>query len=312
MADSPYQRRLGLSRLDALNPLLKGARSELLELWSDLTAARYAELFLVPGTPPVDLAFDDTLGHYLQVKDPPVPLAVHVGTVQSALRLSADDVTAILADAGTTLEAAVLDMATVSLLHRYGVLARGLRMPVADMIVLRQLSGLDPFAPPPPGPVTTEAQDQTHTTATFVEAVLAVRDGGVAVAEVDYLLRHRYDPAGPYLTAAEAPLALVRSLDAEILRISTEHADPTEPSLVTDEDLRAKMALVLPVDVVETFFGMWTGTISNLPPSTTVEWKCIKRQEANYPATADQWGPDPNISFTTPATGSGGTTNGGF
>jgi predicted NBD/HSP70 family sugar kinase len=57
---------------------------------------------------------------------------------------------------------------------------------------------------------------------------------------------------------------------------------------------------------------MWTGTISNLPPNTTVEWKCIKRQEANYPATADQWGPDPNISFTTPATGSGGTTSGGF
>jgi len=38
----------------------------------------------------------------------------------------------------------------------------------------------------------------------------------------------------------------------------------------------------------------------------------LKRQEANYPGTADQWGPDPYISFTTPATGSGGTTNGGF
>lgn len=251
---------LGLSRLDALTPLLKGDRDELLELWSDLPAARYAGLFLVPGTPPVDATFDEPLGHYLQ--DPDVPLAGHVGTVQSALRLSADDVTAILADAGTTLEAAPLDMPTVSLLHRYGVLARGLRMPVADMIALRQLSGLDPFAPPPPGPVTTPAQDHASATVTFVEAVLAVRDSGVAVAEVDYLLRHRYDPAGPYLTAAEAPLALVRSLDAEILRIATEQADPVEPSLVSDEDLRASMALVLPVDVVETFFGMWTGTIS--------------------------------------------------
>jgi len=66
------------------------------------------------------------------------------------------------------------------------------------------------------------------------------------------------------------------------------------------------------VKLSPTAYPTWTGTISNLPPSTTVEWKCIKRQEANYPATADQWGPDPNISFTTPATGSGGTTNGGF
>ena len=66
------------------------------------------------------------------------------------------------------------------------------------------------------------------------------------------------------------------------------------------------------VKLSPTAYPTWTGTISNLPPSATVEWKCVKRQEANYPATADQWGPDPNISFTTPATGSGGTTNGGF
>ncbi|MDX3001762.1 glycoside hydrolase family 31 protein [Kribbella solani] len=66
------------------------------------------------------------------------------------------------------------------------------------------------------------------------------------------------------------------------------------------------------VKLAPTSYPTWTGTITNLPPSTTIEWKCIKRQEANYPATADQWGPDPNISFVTPATGSGGTTSGGF
>lgn len=47
------------------------------------------------------------------------------------------------------------------------------------------------------------------------------------------------------------------------------------------------------VKLSPTAYPTWTGTISNLPPST------------------DQWGPDPNISFTTPATGNGGTTNGG-
>ena len=66
------------------------------------------------------------------------------------------------------------------------------------------------------------------------------------------------------------------------------------------------------VKLAPTSYPTWTGTISNLPPNTSVEWKCIKRQEANYPAAADQWGPDPNITFTTPATGSGGTTTGSF
>lgn len=59
-------------------------------------------------------------------------------------------------------------------------------------------------------------------------------------------------------------------------------------------------------------YPTWTGTITNVPPSTTVEWKCVKRQEANFPDTADAWQPGANSSVTTPATGSGGTTTGTF
>lgn len=66
------------------------------------------------------------------------------------------------------------------------------------------------------------------------------------------------------------------------------------------------------VKLTPTAYPTWTGTISSLPPSTTIEWKCIKRQDANYPATADQWQSGANSVFTTPATGSGGTTTGGF
>jgi alpha-glucosidase len=61
-----------------------------------------------------------------------------------------------------------------------------------------------------------------------------------------------------------------------------------------------------------TSYPTWTGTISNLPPNTLIEWKCIKRQEANYPASADQWQSGSNSSFTTPGSGSGGSTSGGF
>ena len=263
---------------------MKSSRGELLELWSDLTATRYEELFLVPVTPATidELVFDQPLGRYLEylddgtyrpyrwdpnrpesVADGNVGLVNHVGTVQAALQLSADDVERILADAGTTLEAAPLDLATVSLLHRYGVLARSLRMPVADLITLRQLSGLDPFAPPSPQPVESLAEDHAQTTVRFVEAVLAIRDADLSVADADYLLRHRYDPAGPELNAAAPPLALVRTLDAEIARIRTEHADPVDAITLTDEELRQKMALVLAADAVEWFFGMSTGTITH-------------------------------------------------
>ncbi|MFZ5850133.1 MAG: carbohydrate-binding module family 20 domain-containing protein [Actinomycetota bacterium] len=61
-----------------------------------------------------------------------------------------------------------------------------------------------------------------------------------------------------------------------------------------------------------TAYPTWIGTISGLPPSTSIEWKCIKRQEANHPATADQWQPGANSSFTTPSTGPARGTSGGF
>ena len=59
-------------------------------------------------------------------------------------------------------------------------------------------------------------------------------------------------------------------------------------------------------------YPTWTATISNLPPSTTFEWKCIKRVEANYPDTAIAWQPGANTFATTPSSGSGGTTSGSF
>jgi len=61
-----------------------------------------------------------------------------------------------------------------------------------------------------------------------------------------------------------------------------------------------------------TSYPTWTGTISGLTPNASVEWKCIKRQEANYPDTVDEWEPGANNTFTSPASGNGGTTNGSF
>ncbi|GAA4079565.1 TIM-barrel domain-containing protein [Nonomuraea soli] len=66
------------------------------------------------------------------------------------------------------------------------------------------------------------------------------------------------------------------------------------------------------VKLSPTSYPTWTGTISKLPPNTTVEWKCVKRQEANFPDTADAWEPGGNNTVTTPATGSGGTSTGAF
>lgn len=56
-----------------------------------------------------------------------------------------------------------------------------------------------------------------------------------------------------------------------------------------------------------TNYPRWTGSISNLPAGTPVQWKCIKQGVG-----AVVWQPDPNNSFTSPPVGQVGTTNGAF
>ncbi|MCK2216114.1 DUF5110 domain-containing protein [Actinomadura sp. ATCC 31491] len=66
------------------------------------------------------------------------------------------------------------------------------------------------------------------------------------------------------------------------------------------------------VKLSPTAYPAWTGTVTGLPPETSVEWKCVKRREQGFPDTADQWQPGANSVLTTPASGDAGTTAGSF
>lgn len=61
-----------------------------------------------------------------------------------------------------------------------------------------------------------------------------------------------------------------------------------------------------------TTYPTWTGTIENLPPSSSIEWKCIKRQESGFPDTASEWEPGENNVLHTPSSGFAGVTTGSF
>jgi hypothetical protein len=261
---------LGLAHLDVLAAMLKAGRSghvQLLPLWADLSDRRYAELFLASAPSTADPAFDDALGAYLH--DDTVLLSKHLPPVQSALRLTADEIAHILLDAKVpgpsgpyTMDDAALTMPVVSALHRYAMLARLLKLAVDDLIALKGLSGLDPFAAPTGAVIATLADDRAYAqTLSFVDAVTAVKASGLSVADLSFLFRHRYDPLGPHRDATDPPLALLRGLAATIGGIRAEHAIPTDPTLFTDDVLRTKLALVFPPEVTDTLLGMWTDTV---------------------------------------------------
>ena len=257
---------INIAHLNSLNQRVKvgkEGRIKLLTLWSDLPTAGknplYAQLFLRPGILKSDAVFDHPLGQYLA--NTAEPLADHLPGVQAALGLVAKDVEAILADGGESPEDAKLTLATVSRLYRYGLLAKALKLSVNEFIALKGLTGLDPFTPLSADLLTQIDHDHAfNQTLRFVELAEVVKASGFRIDDLDYLLRHRFDPVGKYRAAAEVPLALVQSLATEFLRVRNEHAVPPDPMELTDELLQQKLALVFPPDATETFIAMWTGS----------------------------------------------------
>ncbi len=259
---------LGLAHLarliDTLNAGRAGRRS-LLPLWGRLSDSRYEALFLSGTTQTRNPAFTGSPGNYLSA--PGVLLHDHQETVQAALQLTAEDIGHILEDAGLAANNTPLTMDNVSLLHRYGLLARLLKLSVADLLVLKDLTGLDPFTPLVAHPVGNSNEDHPYRhTIRFVEQAQRLRASGLTVEDVDFLTRHRFDPVGSFRSSGEPPLPLVRALAADISRIRAEHAIPKDPLTFTDDQLVRTLGLVFGPTVVQPFLEAWTDPDTDLPP----------------------------------------------
>lgn len=185
----------------------------------------------------------------------------HFLALQGALGLTAEDVRRILEDAGKSLDTAALSLDHVSLLYRYGLLAKGLKLSVRDLIALRQLSGLDPFKTLHLDPLTKLDEDYPFShTLRFVEVTEKVKDTAFKVEDLEYLLRHRFDETGKYRPNREGTLALLKTLSDGIRAIRSDNAIPVDPGAMGEDVLRQKLGLVLPPDVVERFLAMMNGT----------------------------------------------------
>jgi hypothetical protein len=278
---------LYLSHLSTLADELSlgpAARSTLPALWTDIATtgadSLYARLFLTPRALANDPIFDDPVGDYLS--DAAVLLKDHRTAVQAALTLTAREVDAILEDARVDADTAPLSLATVSLLYRYGLLMRALKLPVADFVALKRLSGLDPLAPIDPEPLNADparaggvsalADDRPFAqTLAFVRLAREIADSGLSIPELQYLLVHDADGVARFRPDRPPALALLHGLRAEITRVRAEHRAPEDPATLDDETLRQKLALVLPGPAVDAFMSMWAGTIEYAAVATNVD-----------------------------------------
>jgi hypothetical protein len=248
-------------------------RVALLPLWSKLPVLGsdplYQQLFLMASVLNNDAAYDDPSGVFPSSTTD--FLSTHQAALQGALGLSSDDVAAILADAdasvskvtkvinGQNVTAASFSMGNISICYRYSLLAKCLDIPVADLIALKALSGLNPFQPPAAGAFAVLNDDVLYTqTLAFLKQVSVVQSSGFAVADLQYLLRQQFDPVGPYQQDPNAQMALAQSIAIGLRQIQTQNALPADLAGVADDVLQQKLATLLPAQVVKNLSSLLT------------------------------------------------------
>jgi hypothetical protein len=272
-----------LAHLDDLTTRLQPAmgRLGLLPLWGNLPvngdSPLYGQLFLTPGVLNSDWAFDDPRGLF------PVPvsdlssdqqtLSAHLPAIQGAFSLTADEVTAILSDAGPAVTTVTVvqngqnvvvpsfTLTNLSICYAYAMLAKCLHLQkgAKDLIALKAMPGLNPFHPVSAAPITVLADDVLFTqTLQFVSNVKAVQAGGFTVEDLQYLLRHQFDPVGEYRLDQNALLTLGQSIATGLRQIAAQNAAPPDLSLMPDSRIDQNLSRLLPEVMLKALFTQLT------------------------------------------------------
>ncbi len=253
--------RLGilLRVMRALNLSVSRDLLSLLAVWSPIGTqgpnALYRQMFLNPAILEQDGVFaDNGFGKFLQGLPASETVTLHAAALRSAFNLTGDEFDQIFAalefDANTP-----LNLANISAVFRHGWLARKLSLSIREFLLLVDLTGLDPFAPPnPTRPAILELAD----------LVQDLKDRGLRSAAAFYLVWNQ-DLSG---TAAPDPAQvreLARTLRADFAAVDLEFAVTDDP---TGDIARARMALIYGPEATNTFFGFIDDTVQIDVPYT--------------------------------------------
>lgn len=237
-----------LARLAWLRSELNRPIVQLLSFWSPIDTfgddSLYLKLFQNKAiTNPEDTAFalnDDGT----ELADTNGLIAEHTATLQAGLRINADELTLLCEATGLASENETLNLSNISSLYRHALLAKSLKLKIRDFLVLKVLTGTDPFANP-------------DATRAFVERARRVKASQFKITELNYLFRHISEPGKGVAPAEDATIILLQSLQKGLLKIVLVTEPVVEP---TSEMLRSKLALVLSSSNVDIAMSLVDGT----------------------------------------------------
>jgi hypothetical protein len=237
----------------------------LLSLWAPIDTygndSLYKKLFLSKAALHIDAVFQVQADGAV-LSDTRQTIAGHIPALLAALRVSETDLAAIRSDAGLDADTAVLSLAHVSTLYRYAVLAKALKLRIPDLLALKTLSGLNPFATP----------EQTiafaiEQTIAFVMVVDKVKQSGFTVAQLNYLYRHLTAPPANFAPQPTTLLLLAKTLRDSLTQIAQDNTLAPDP---TGDLMRVKLALLFDSATVDQTIRLINGSAVYVAPLATL------------------------------------------
>jgi hypothetical protein len=246
-------------------PLIK-----LLTFWADISTigekSLYSRLFLTHNLLGIDKVFKaDQHGNYLTQS---AKITDHLPVLMAALKLKADDITAMMNFLPPLPDA--LTLPNLSVLYRHSLLAKALNVKVADLPHVIALFG-NPF-------------NSAWNFLSIIETWGKMEDAGFTFRQLNYIIQGEDDKLRPLTPAKRTILQITKTLYDGLNGIDRDHKDITEAQkdediteaqkdAATTEFVRTKVGLLFEPAIVEQIISLLEGTTvytTNAPLNLTI------------------------------------------
>ena len=201
-------------------------------------ASLFARVFSDPtiNPPAVDVFALNEAG--TELAQPDTPISEHAGVVSSALGISSADLGLLISG---ELGADLLNLNNLSRLFRATTFARALGLGIGDYLLMRGLTGIVPLGP-----------GRVADTQRFVDVSAQVRESGLDLGVLDYLLRHAQVASAAVWTDTQIGTFLSNLRNA-LRQLAADRVFLPDPN---GERTAKMLSLILPVDVVNRTMAM--------------------------------------------------------
>ncbi|NUN67052.1 hypothetical protein HCU40_20415 (plasmid) [Pseudanabaena biceps] len=239
-------------------PLIK-----LLAFWTEISTigekSLYKSLFLTHNLLGIDKVFKaDIHGNYL-TQSPTPKISEHLPVLMAALKLKADDITAMMSFHPPLTDE--LTLKNLSIAYRYSLLAKILHVKITELPDAINLFG-NPFR-------------SAWNALDLLEIWGKMEDAGFTFRQLNYIIKDRDDKLRPLTPSKRTILQITKTLYDGLNGIDRDHKDiPDDKKDDATADLvRTKAGLVFEPAVVEKILGLLEGTTvyaTNAPLNLTI------------------------------------------